>query len=149
MTGYLVVLPGFEWVELYDAKNVMSTAGSFVEDVLYLALIVFSALAVLRASRQGREAPISLKDGRWRYCGAKVQDSSSRDLRADGSPLQAVPTQTQYAPPAQPTASPQTPPIITQDASVPPVPGLWLCPACLAQLHEDAVFCTECGAKTK
>jgi hypothetical protein len=140
----------FEWVELYDAKNVMSTAGSFVEDVLYLALIVFSALAVLRVLR-GKDAKLpflsKMVDGDIAALKSKTRAAETSAQTAP--PLQAVPTQTQYAPPAQPTASPQTPPIITQDASVPPVPGLWLCPACLAQLHEDAVFCTECGAKTK
>ena len=38
----------FGWVKLYDAASAISTVVSFVGDVLYLALIVFSVLAVLR-----------------------------------------------------------------------------------------------------
>ncbi len=45
----------FGWVELYGAAGAMSKMGSFVGDVLYLTLIVFSVLAVLRVLR-GKDA---------------------------------------------------------------------------------------------
>lgn len=38
----------FGWVKLYDAASAMSTVDSFVDDALYLTLIVLSVLAVLR-----------------------------------------------------------------------------------------------------
>ena len=77
----------FEWVELYDAKNVMSTAGSFVEDVLYLALIVFSALAVLRVLR-GKDAKLPFL--------SKMVDG---DIAALKSKTRAAETSAQTAPP--------------------------------------------------
>jgi hypothetical protein len=138
----------FGWVKLYDAASAMSTVGSFVGDVLYLALIVFSVLAVLRVL-SGKDAGLpflsKLADGDIVAAfksNNRVAEASAQAVR----PVQAVPTQTQYAPPAQPPASSQTPSIVTQDD---PVPGPRLCPACSAPLHEDFLFCTECGAKTK
>ena len=45
----------FGWVELYDAASAMSKVDSFVGDVLYLTLIVFSVLSALRVLR-GKDA---------------------------------------------------------------------------------------------
>ena len=109
----------------------MSTTGSFVEDVLYLALIVFSALAVLRVLRgKDTEAPISLKDGRWRYCGAKVKTRAAETSRADSSPTAGCADSNAIRTSGATYGFAPDSSIITQDASVPPVPGLWLCPAC-------------------
>jgi hypothetical protein len=138
----------FGWVKLYDAANVMSTVGSFVGDVLYLALIVFSILAVLRVLR-GKDAGIpylsKMADGDI----AAVLESKTRAAEISAqtvAPVQAVPTQTQYTAQAQELAWSQTSPIMNQDV---PAPVSGLCPACSAPLHEDSVFCTECGAKIK
>lgn len=104
-------------MKLYDAANAMSTVGSFVGNVLYLALIVFTVLAVLRVLR-GKDAELpflsKMADGDI----AAALKSRTRAAEASAQtppPVQAVPTQTQYAPPAQPPASFQTPPIVTQD----------------------------------
>lgn len=116
----------FGWVKLYGAADAMSTAGSFLGDVFYLALIVFSVLAVLRVLR-GKDAGLPFI--------SKMMDG---DIVA--------PSQTQYAPPAQPPASIQTPPAAAQNA---PASVARLCPACSAPLHKDSRFCTECGAKVE
>lgn len=138
----------FGWVELYGAASAMSKVDSFVSDVIYLALIVFSVLAILRVLR-GRDAglPFLSKMAEGDIAAALKSNTRAAEISAQTSPpVQAVPTQTQYTPAAHAPASPKTPPVVTQDAAA-PVPRS--CPACFAPLQEDAVFCTECGAKTK
>jgi uncharacterized membrane protein len=138
----------FGWVKLYGAASALSTLDSFVGDVLYLALIVFSVLAVLRVLR-GKDAELpflSKMADRDIATALKSKIQTPEASAQTAPPVQAVPTQTQYPPPAQLLDSSRTPPIVTQDVPA-PVPGL--CPACSAPLYEDAMFCTECGAKTK
>ena len=138
----------FGWVELYDAASAMSKVDSFVGDVLYLTLIVFSVLSALRVLR-GKDAglPFLSKMADGDITAALRSRTRTPETSMQTAPTgQAVPTQTQYATPAQPPASSQTPLIVTQDA---PAPGSRVCHACSAPLHEDSVFCTECGAKTK
>ncbi|MGI6140303.1 MAG: hypothetical protein ACOYEH_01055 [Caldicoprobacterales bacterium] len=138
----------FGWVKLYNAASAMSTVDSFVGDVLYLALIVFSVLAVLRVLG-GKDAGLpflsKMADGDIATM-LKLKTRVAEAPAQTAPPVQAMPTQTQYAPPAQPPPSSQTSPIVIQDA---PEPVSRLCPACSAPLDEDSVFCTECGAKTK
>jgi len=138
----------FGWVKLYDAASAMNTVGSFVGDVLYLALIVFSVLAVLRLLR-GKDAGLPflsrMADGDI-AAALKSKTRAAEAFAQTAPPVQTVPTQMQYAPPAQPPASSQVPPIVTQDA---PATVPRLCHACSAPLYEDSMFCTECGAKTK
>ena len=142
----------FGWMELYDAASAMSKVDSFVGDVLYIALIAFSVLAVLRVLR-GKDAglPFLSKMADGDIAAVLKSNTRASEAPAQTAPhVQAVPIQTQYAPPAQPPVQPpassQTPPIVTQDV---PAPVPRLCPACSAPLYEDSVFCTECGAKTK
>ncbi len=138
----------FGWVKLYDAASAMSKADSFVGDVLYLALIVFSFLAVLRVIN-GKDAglPFISKMANGDIAAAfKSRTRAAETFSQTAPPVQAVSFQTQYAAPEQAPASSQTPPIVTQDA---PATVPRLCPACSAPMHEDSIFCTECGAKTK
>lgn len=138
----------FGLVNLYGAASAMSTVDSFVGDVLYLALIVFSVLAVLRVLR-GKDAGLPFLSKMTDGDIAAAIKSKTRTTEASAQtapPVQAAPIQTQYAPPAQPPASSHTPPAVTSDA---PAPAVRLCPACSAPLHEDSRFCTECGAKAE
>ena len=138
----------FGLVNLYGAASAMSTVDSFVGDALYLALIVFSVLAVLRVLR-GKDAGLPFLSKMTDGDIAAAIKSKTRTTEASAQtapPVQAVPIQTQYAPPAQPPASFQTPPAVTSDA---PAPAVRLCPACSAPLYEDSRFCTECGAKAE
>jgi len=152
----------FGWVKLYDAVSAMGKVGSFVGDVLYLALIVFSVLAALRVLR-GKDAGLPFIA---RMAGGDFAAAMGPKVGAAAAPAQTVPpvqaapvqtqyappaqpsapVQTQYAPPVQPSAPMQTPPAAAQAA---PAPSAGLCPACSAPLHEDSRFCTECGAKTE
>lgn len=138
----------FGLVNLYGAASAMSTVDSFVGDVLYLALIVFSVLAVLRVLR-GKDAGLpflsKMTDGDI-AAAIKPKIRTATASAQTAPPVQTAPIQTQYAPPAQPPASSQTPPAVTSDA---PAPAVRLCPACSAPLHEDSRFCTECGAKAE
>lgn len=47
----------FGWVKLYGVVSAMSTVGSILNDILYLALIVFSVIAILRVVR-GKDADL-------------------------------------------------------------------------------------------
>ena len=138
----------FGLVNLYGAAGAMSAVDSFVGDALYLALIVFSVLAVLRVLR-GKDAglPFLSKMIDGDIAAAIKSKTRTATASAQTAPtVQTAPIQTQYAPPAQPPASFQTPPAVTSDA---PAPAVRLCPACSAPLHEDSRFCTECGAKAE
>lgn len=137
----------FGWAKLYEAVIAMNKVNAFVSGALYIALIVLAVYAVLRVLR-GKDAGLPFLSKTAVGANAPAPDSRPRAAETAAQtapPVQAVPTQTQYASPAQP-ASPRTPPIEAQAAPA-PVPGL--CPACSAPLHEGAAFCTECGAKTK
>jgi hypothetical protein len=138
----------FTWMELYGVAGAMSKVDSFVGDVLYLALIVFSVLAVLRVLR-GKDAGLpfiaKMAGGDFAAAFAPKTGTSAASVQTD-PPVQATPVQTQYALPAQPPASIQTSPAAAEDA---PVSTARLCPACSSPLHEDSRFCTECGAKAK
>ena len=130
----------FGWVELYRAASVMGTAGSVVSGALYLALIVFSVLAVLRVLR-GKDAglPFISKMAEGDIAAAiKPKPRTAKASKRTAPPVQAAPVG------AHPPASFQTRPAAAQDA---PAPAVRLCPACSAPLHEDSRFCTECGAK--
>lgn len=138
----------FGLVNLYGAASAMSTVDSFVDDVLYLALIVFSVLAVVRVLRSkdaGLQFLSKMADGGI-AAALKPKTRTAEASAQTAPPVQAAPVGAQYAPPVQPSAPIQTPPAAAQAA---PTPAVRLCPACSAPLHEDSRFCTECGAKTE
>jgi hypothetical protein len=140
--GGLVRLFGL--VNLYGVASAMSTVDSFVGDVLYLALIVFSVLSVLRVLR-GKDAGLpwlSKLSGGDFAAAIKPKPRTAAASAQTAPPAPSAPVEAQHAPPA----SSQTPPAVTSDA---PAPAVRLCPACSAPLHEDSRFCTECGAKAE
>jgi|ADurb_Total_1113_FD_contig_21_33971_length_633_multi_3_in_0_out_0_1 hypothetical protein len=98
----------------------MSTVGLFVDDVLYLAQIVFSVLAVLRVLR-GIDAELPF-----------ISKMTDGDIAAAIKPkVQTAAASVHTAPPVQ------------------PAPAVRLCPACSAPLHENSRLCTKCGAKAE
>lgn len=151
----------FGWVKLYGVVSAMSTVGSILNDILYLALIVFSVIAILRVVR-GKDADlpfISKMAGGDFSAVTKSKVGTTVAPVQTVPPVQATPYQTQYAPPVQPAdpiQTPQTPPSPTAATQTPPAmnqatptPSVRLCPVCSALLDEDSRFCPECGAKTE
>ena len=138
----------FGWLELYGAAGAMSKASSFVGGVLYLVLIVFSVLAILRVLRgKDAELPLLSKLAGGDFAAAirpKLRTAAAFEQTAP--PVQPAPVGAQYTPAAGPVTSFQTRPATAQDA---PASAGRLCQACSAPLHEDSRFCTECGAKTE
>lgn len=135
----------FGWVKLYGAAGAMGAAGSFVSGALYLALIVFSVLAVLRVLR-GKDAglPFISKMAGGDFSAAIKPKSEAAISAQTIPPAQPAPVGVQYAPAEQPSTPLQTP-----SAAVQAAPAARLCPACSAPLPDDSRFCTECGAKTE
>lgn len=103
----------FGLVNLYGAASSMSTVDSFVGDVLYLALIVFSVLAVVRVLR-GKDAGLpflsKMADGGI-AAALKPKTRTAEASAQTAPPVQAAPIGAQYAPPVQPSAPIQTPPL--------------------------------------
>lgn len=160
----------FGWVKLYSAASAMGTTGSIVSDVLYLALIVFCIIAIVRVLG-GKDAALPLiskmAGGDFTAtCKPKTQATAAPAQPAQ--PVQAVPYGTPYAEPSSQAAAPIPPQAASGSAPMPPataqvvsasapvqpaatqaapVPSVRLCPACSAPLYENSEFCTTCGTK--
>ncbi|NLV98679.1 MAG: zinc ribbon domain-containing protein [Clostridiaceae bacterium] len=156
----------FGWVKLFKVASVMATISSIVGTILYLALAVFSVIAIIKLLG-GKDAGLPLisqiasgdfviKEKR-RPAPAPVQPQYA----APAPPQESAPVQPQYAAPAPPQepapvqqqyAAPVPPPApVVEEAPAPvpaaPAPSTSFCANCGAPMHEGAVFCAECGTK--
>ena len=136
----------FGWMELYSAAGAMGKVGSFVGDVLYLALIVFSVLAVLRVLR-GKDADCLLSQ-KWRAETLRRRSNPRLERR---HPRRRFPL---YRPRRSGCNMRRSSHRLRSRRPLPrcrprprQLPGF--CSACSAPLHEYSGFCTECGAKTE
>jgi len=143
ITYYLLVLVSnfvfggvakfFGWIDAYKAQNALVNVNSIVNDVIYIAFIVFCVIAIIR-NLCGKDAglPLLSKMSAGNIKTSKIQPT----VKQFTQPQSAEPT---YKSPAQSAAPDQTAPVKPSASK--------FCPSCGAHLTEDSTFCTECGAK--
>lgn len=116
----------FGWVGIYRAASVLNTVNTVVGGLLYIGLIVFAVLAILRVLR-GKDADLpflaKMVDGDF---AAALQKSSEKESASTSfeQPLAQAP--------------------VHQEA----YHGR-NCTTCGAALQENSAFCTKCGAKNE
>ena len=184
----------FGWVKLFRVASVMGTIGSIVGTLLYLALAVFSVIAILNLLR-GKDAGLPMISkiaggdfvikAKPKPAPAPVPAPVQTAYPAGPPPVQeqyvappqpvppvqeqyvappqpAPPVQEQYVAPPQPVPPVQeqyvvppqpAPPVQEQHVAPPqpavPLPSVKLCSNCSTPLHEDALFCAECGTRVE
>jgi len=135
----------FTWMRLYGAADAMGTVGSFVGDVLYIALIGFSVIAVLRVLR-GEDAGLPFIA---RMASGNFAEAFQKSSQPEFAPVQ-------FQPPAHTIYKDPT---VVQSFFSSTRPDLqapeWQektvgrnCSSCGAALQENSKFCTECGRKS-
>lgn len=160
--GGLATLFGF--LELYSAQRVLLTVNSFATGIVYILLIVFSILAILRVLR-GRDAglPFSSKliDGglsaatqatQWQAAPPAPQapfvPPAPVSYSAPTEVSYAAPTEVSYSPPTEVSYSPPTEASYAAPAAESETAGR-RCTSCGTPLQGESRFCTECGAKNE
>lgn len=145
----------FGWMDLYGAAGAMGTVGSIVGGILYLALIVFSVLAILRVFR-GQDAglPLIRKITEGNFMASFAAEAEPAAMSYQQYEPAAPPPAEPAAAPVQMQSAPSTPPSLQPGptATVDPAepePVVRQCHACSAPLQEGTRFCTACGAEVE
>lgn len=123
----------FGGISFYRAQDAMISVGAVLDTLLYIGLIVLCLLAIMRVLR-GQDAALPLL--------TKMADGDFTAALAKKVPAPPVAP----AAPVQATTAAAPPPAAAEPQAAPD--SGHLCPSCGAPLHENAQFCTECGAKT-
>jgi MFS family permease len=116
----------FGWAGIYSAASALQTVNTVAGSLLYIALVVFAVLAVLRVLR-GKDAGLPFL--------AKMAGGDLATALQKSAKTKSAPT-----PPKQPPAGAP----VRQEVS----PGRH-CSSCGTAMQEDSAFCTECGAKNE
>ncbi|HBR08679.1 MAG TPA: hypothetical protein DD735_07275 [Clostridiales bacterium] len=130
----------FGFFEVYRVENAMLRINSAVGDLIYVALIALSVIAVLRVLR-GRDAGLP-----WlsKMAGGDFEAAFARQPKSVPAPVQTSPAM-QAAPAQAPYVQPAMSAVQDAQAS----PAVRICSSCSAPLQEDSRFCTACGAKAE
>ena len=121
----------FGWAGIYSAASALQTVNTVVGSLLYIALVVFAVLAVLRVLR-GKDAGLPFLA---KMAGGDLAAALQKSAKTKSAKTKSAPT-----PPKQPPAVAP----VRQEVS----PGRH-CSSCGTAMQEDATFCTECGAKNE
>lgn len=148
---YLVILvidllfDGLSWLfgtlRAFDAQNAMLTVNSFIDGLIYLALIVFAVISILRVLR-GKDAGLPF-----------LSKLAGGDMAAALTPKPKVPVSQTFA--AQSAYQPQqyyAQPVPTQPVQAPyetPAAAPKKCASCGAPLPPGSIFCTSCGTRVE
>jgi uncharacterized Tic20 family protein len=149
----------FRWINAYGAVNAIISVSSFFSSIIYIAMLVFTVLAVIRVAR-GKDAKLPIIE---KMAGGDITAAFTSKSDATGvvSPAQAAPpaqappiaqpvTFTQVENPVQATAPVQTvQPTAPVQEDAPSEAAERLCSSCSAPLPADSRFCIQCGAKAE
>jgi hypothetical protein len=144
-----LLFDGLTWLlgtmRAYGAQSTMLTVNSFIDGLIYIVLIVFAVIAILRVLR-GKDAGIPLLS---KLAGGDLSKAFTPKPQAP-APMQTVAAQSAYQPSqyyAQPVQTAQAQPV--QAAYEPPAASQKKCPSCGAPLQPGSIFCTSCGTKVE
>ncbi|NLJ41118.1 MAG: zinc-ribbon domain-containing protein [Clostridiales bacterium] len=159
----------FGLVRLYGMQGAMITINSVVGDILYLALIVFSVIAVIQLLRgEGANLPIISKMAGgdfFKKSGSIVEPEPVKEPMPYQAPEitpkpeaipkpesgegSMVPPEPAEQPASEPVQEPIEQPTPEPKVQIEKPPRKRFCVSCGNSLNPDAKFCTNCGARNE
>jgi len=139
----------FGWIDVYKIQNAFLTINSVVSNLLYIALVVLSIIAIFRLL-QGQDANLpfisKFATGDLSAVLKKTEKPHTPGQYSAVPPVQNIPTQAQYETRPQTAVNSEAPSApITETPAV----SERVCPSCHAPLKDDSRFCTQCGTKVE
>jgi hypothetical protein len=153
-----LIFDGLAWLfgvsHVYGAQSAMLAANSFVDGLIYVALIVLSVIAILRVLR-GKDAGLPFLS---KLAGGDL--SAAFTPKPKQPPVQSAPISSSYQPSQYYAPAPQQVQVEPVQAAVlaqtvqpptyePSAAALKRCAACGSPLQPESIFCTACGSKVE